>query len=133
MPSSQLASFPNSRIRPRKPTESATTFGRTVEPDGTIGAVDPGAAEPVFADEDSQTVNGNTVVAARNLNRTYLTIRNVDPSESIAYAYDDTIDITVDGMILRAGDSADLESPQTVYAVSLGAVAVNLRYDQGIG
>ena len=128
-----LASFPNSRIRPRKPTASAITRGRTLEPAGTLGPVNPAVTEPVEADEDSQTVNGNTVINARNLNRTYITIRNVDPSDAMAYGYEDTIDLALDGMILRAGDSVDLESPQTIYGISLGIASINIRFDRGIG
>ncbi len=108
-----LASFPNTRIRPRPATRRAETFG---------GLAPVGI--PVLA-------------KAANRARTYLTIRNTNLSSDMAYGYGDQANdsnyLTNEGMILRPGDSMDIESLEDVYVMSIGATPVEFREDEGEG
>ena len=134
----KLASFPNTRERPRKPTQSSSTY----QVDALVaaaGPVDPTAITITSANIGQQTQNGNTILAAPNSDRTYLTLRNLSPSENLVYSYKpvgeaDDPNMDDNGMILRAGDSADLEDIDSVYYVrSLGAADVDCRIDEGEG
>lgn len=112
-----LSSFPNTRQRPRKPTQKSDTnsFNKPI-PTGISQSFDTsGGNEPLEANEGEYTLNNNMIVKAYNQNRTYLTLRNGHSKFSIRYGYEDHADLGTRGMLLRAGDSVDIESPQTVY------------------
>lgn len=128
----KLSSFPNTRERPRKPTQTADTYDvSALVP--AVGPIDPNNTTITEANIGQQTIGGNTILAASNADRTYITIRNLDPTDAIAYGYVDK-NLTDEGMILRAGDSADLETIDTpVYVRSLGAAAIDVRVDEGEG
>lgn len=101
------ASFKNSRISPRAATTSATTTTDVV--DGTPKKV---------LDADST--------------RTYATMRNTSLTVNVRYDYTNDPDILTDGMILKAGEAVDLESPTELWVVSEGA-PVTLAFDIGRG
>lgn len=108
-----LASFPNTRLRPRQATRTAETYGG-IAPVGT----------PVL-------------VRPENRNRTYLTLRNTNVQDSMVYGYgpdaNDDVFLTNNGMILRPGDSMDIDSLEEVYAMSIGVTPVTFRVDEGQG
>lgn len=106
-----LASFQNSRIRPRSATEDATTDQVTI----AVGAP-------------------NTLVRAANPNRTYITLRNENTGsgEDIRYMYEDSANILTDGFLLKAGEAIDLESKEAIYAQAISA-PVNMSIDEGEG
>ena len=105
-----LASFQNSRIRPRKATVYAITHQLTV------------AATPT-----------ETVIHAANPNRTYLTLRNLDPTLNLQYGYPSQFGaLLTQGFLLKAGDAVDLESTEEIRAIGIGG-AVAVCYDEGSG
>jgi hypothetical protein len=128
----KLASFPNTRERPRKPTLTSDTGRIMANGNTTIGIFDPSGGV-VVGDEGKVTVNGNTVVKAYDPDRTYITLRNVDPSEAMVYGYRDRANLHLTGMILKAGDSVDCDSLDTIYARSLNVLELEIRTDFGRG
>lgn len=122
-----LASFPNSRIRPRKATRAADTYHILASSDGTIGALDTTVTPPQNTDRGSITTQGNVVVAEENENRTYLTLRNIDAERSVRYGYVDRNTLADDGFELRAGDSVDLEAPTAIYVVGIATDNLQVR------
>lgn len=138
----KLASFPNSRIRTRRPTDTAQTYHVDVQVDDDIGTIDTINDEITETDIGMETTNGNTIIAEANPLTTYITLRNIDPAEPMFYGYvdpgtPDDQDLSVDGQLLRAGDSVDLEVIGShVIAISLhsdGISPINARIDRGIG
>ena len=129
----KLASFPNTRERSRKPTLTADTGKVLVKQNGTIWTFDT-TNGVVVSDEGKQTTNGNTIVKATDQDRTYLTLRNVSPADAIVYGYRDRADLNNTGMILRAGDSVDIDSLDTIYARGIsGSTDIDVRIDYGRG
>lgn len=109
-----LASFPNTRQRPRKPTRVADVYGG-------IAPINV----PVLAKE-------------ANKGRTYLTIRNINNQDTLVYGYgpqaNDMQFLMDNGMHLRAGDSMDIEAyEQDIYVMSIGLTPVQYRLDEGRG
>lgn len=111
MPTYALASFKNSRIS----TRQATTEGDTFQVPVALGPA-------------------NTLLAAANTNRTYLTIRNTNTTtgEDMYYDYFDNPNILTEGFLLKAGEAADLESPEAVYSQAVVAPVV-VDCDEGSG
>lgn len=104
------ASFKNSRVASRKATTTAGT------------------------DEKTVLAAANTLIAPTNLNRTYLTLRNLDttPNHDLRYDYFDNPLILTKGFLLKAGEAIDLESPQTVYGrATLADVLIDTDEGQG--
>jgi len=142
MPCQQkLASFPNSRIRTRRPTQSAETYPLAIQTTGT-GLVDTTVDTITSAERNALTVNGNTIIAEPDPLATYITLRNIDAAEPLYYSYvpvgdDDTVNPVTDGMLLRAGDSVDLETTDVIVvargAHSDGVTPIPARVDKGIG
>lgn len=155
-----FASLPNSRIRPRKATDAAFTYKiKAQEPDAVdytndgLDTTDPNPQEATTnaADRGKTTINGNTLLIEKNTTRTYVTLRNLDPENSINYGYTDSPNMDKDanidvgaigthdgenaGMTLKAGDSVDLEVPNCIYVRSLAAddSPVLIAVDYGIG
>lgn len=105
---SGLASFSNSRVKPRKATESANTKQITI-------------------------ATSETVVSLENQNRTYLSLRNLDMANVIFYGYPLQFgDLIAKGFQLKAGDAIDMESTQEIRAIAVGA-SVNVCIDEGQG
>lgn len=104
------ASFKNSRVSARKPTTHSDTF------------------------EVNVLAGSNTLVAAANPNRTYLTLRSTATAsgDDLRYDYFNNPAILTQGFLLKAGEAVDLESPETIYA---RAVVSNVpcTVDQGEG
>jgi len=106
-----LASFPNSRIKPRPATTSSDTFSITV----------PTAVA--------------TLIAAANPNRTVLTIRNTSPTDAY-YGYDAGITVApgpTSGFLLKGLDSVDIQDPGDVYVIQSSGVAIQIDVDAGQG
>jgi hypothetical protein len=106
-----LASFPNSRIKPRPATTSSDT---QIEP------VPTGVA---------------TIVAPANLNRTTLTIRNLGNTDAY-YGYDASIDGSVGtngGMLIKGLDSVDIDDPGDIYVFQNQVAVLNIAIDEGQG
>jgi hypothetical protein len=139
----KLASFPNSRIRTRRPTQTAVTYDLDVETaDLGTGLIDTENDTLTASERNGQTTNDNTIVAEPDPLATYITLRNIDPAEPLYYTYvppgqEDTIDVVAQGMLLRAGDAVDLEVTDSIViakgAHSDGTTAINARVDKGIG
>jgi hypothetical protein len=70
-----------------------------------------------------------------DITRTYMTIRNanITTGENMRYGYEDRITLPSDGMLLRAGEAADLESPGELWACNLSGVAITILVDVGRG
>lgn len=138
----KLASFANSRIRTRRPTKRADTYDVNVQIDDDAGVIDT-TVDPITENEIGlKTTNGNTIIAFPDPLTTYITLRNTDSAEAMYYSYvdegeSDNFDITVEGMLLRAGDSVDIEVVDSavigVSAHSDNNSAINCRVDKGIG
>ena len=111
MPLTARASFKNSRVTPRSATSSANVDKINVA-----------------------TGPGNTVLAAENSNRTYLTCRNENNvlGDDIRYDYFDNANILTEGFLLKASEAIDLESTQTIYARAV-ANPVLISTDEGVG
>lgn len=151
----EFASLPNSRIRPRKATDEAFTFQMYAQdPDGGDYTDDqfdtaptPSEATALAADRGKTTIIGNTILIEKNSTRTYITLRNLDSENSIVYGYDDVAALDLAtlpvvgstaegaGMVLKAGDSVDLEVPNVVYVRSHAPAGekVLVAVDYGIG
>lgn len=108
MPTVCLASCVDSRTKARKTTTSAKTYVLNV-------------------------TDTATVVRPININRTYLSLRNLSAGVAIRYAYS-LADLTTNGFLLNFGESVDLESPDAIYAKSdvVGQV-VPVCVDEGSG
>ena len=108
-----LASFPNSRIKPRPATSSRDTS--------------------IF----EVPLNTVSLVAAENLNRTDLLIKNLDSSLSLWYGYDASINDNIggDGAVrLEAGESVSIDVGGDIYVFNPdGANSVNVSIDEGQG
>lgn len=112
MASIQLASFPNSRIKPRP----SRTQGDT-----EIITINPGPAQ---------------VAVPANLNRTDLNLRNLDSAITMYVGYDASIDDQVGpngAMPVRPNEVVSLTDPRDIYIFIPGAVALNVAVDQGEG
>lgn len=105
-----FASFPNSRIRSRKATQTADTGIITV----------PASPGP------------NVSVRPSNQNRTYLTLRNTG-TVPFRYGYEDRGTLYLDGMLLNPGDAVDLESLQEIFACCVTAGTSECTWDEGEG
>lgn len=146
-----FASLPNSRIRPRKPTDQAFTFRILAQDPDDIGYsndnFDTTANEPASSDRGKSTTEGNTILIEKNKNRTYITLRNLDSDNPIVYGYADNalmdllntpiegVSLEDSGFVLRAGDSVDLETPLEIYVRSHAPAGepVLVAVDYGIG
>lgn len=112
MPVILLASFPNSRIKPRP----ARTQGHT-----EIATLAPGGA---------------SLVAPANLNRTNLLLRNLSATETIYYGYDASVDATpgpTGGFAVLPYDTANIDDPGSIYVYNGGLASVNVSIDEGEG
>lgn len=103
-----LASFPNSRIESRPATTSETTAQVSLP----TTPADP------------------TVLAAANLNRTGLTVRNTHTSQSMRFGYPNAdgsaptvAQLTSSGKLLRPAEESYIDTNQNVYGINLGADA----------
>lgn len=110
MPIYDLASFKNSRVSSRKATTDADT------------------------NELQILAASNTLVAAANSNRTYITLRltDVTAGRDVRYDYFDNPAMLTEGFLLKAGEAIDLESPQTIYARAV-VIDVPCVTDEGQG
>lgn len=111
MPIVSKASFKNSRINPRSATLTSNVSKLTVD-----------------------TNSPNTLVAALNLNRTYITLRNENSptGDNIRYDYFDNLNMLTEGFLLKASEAVDLESTEPIYARAV-ANNVTLSTDEGSG
>lgn len=98
-----LGSFPNSRIKARKATQDAIT-------------------EEIELDTNPQRIR------EANEARTYLTIKNDDDTNSVAYGYDE-LELN---FILGPGEGIDIESLGDIWAKALTDTAT-LVLDEGAG
>lgn len=112
MPVILLASFPNSRIKPR----------------------------PARTQGDTQIVSvangGASLVAPANANRTNILIRNLSAVETIYYGYDASVDGSVGangGFAILPYDTANIDDPGSIYIFNGGAAPVDISIDEGEG
>lgn len=112
MPIVQLASFPNSRVKPR----------------------------PVRTTGDTQIIqvlaSSTTQILAANPNRVDVLVRNLDSTNSIYYGYDASIDGSVGpngGFRLDAGQTVKIDDPRAIFIFNGNAVAINIDIDEGEG
>lgn len=104
------ASFKNSRVSPRAATTQADT--------GKVSV--------------NSSAGPNTLVLAADPARTYCTMRNTSTTDDLRYAYFDDSNILTEGMLLKAGEAVDMESPTDIYARSVGA-SLDVVLDIGRG
>lgn len=102
-----LASLPNSRIKPRAATTQAST------------------------NQVACAGLGVQLIKAANSNRTYITIRNTGTAD-IYYGYVIGVSAAT-GFLLKANEAVDLESPQAVYVFNGNVGAITVCYDEGQG
>ena len=108
MPFIDLASFPNSRIKPRSATQ--------------ISEINNVELAPSTA----------TLVRPIDPDRTVCTIGNQSGSISIRYLRGTSDDIDTKGYILLPGQAIDLEGPQSIWLYAEGG-SVLVTYDDGRG
>lgn len=117
-----LASYPNSRVKPRQATSIATTVPRIVNALGeTTGTIMP--------DGGVVTANGNMELLVPNPDRTYTVLFN-NSDVDMVYAYTDIVDMEqninqIGGFLLKAGCSIDLENKEYLYAKSTQGGTIN--------
>jgi len=99
-----LASFPNSRIKPRPATSDSIIYN------GTLAAGSVSEVRPIIAE------------------RTYATLKNNTGSDLY---YDRHGAPDTDGFLLEAGQAIDLEGPQAIYLYS--PAGGNWTIDEGKG
>jgi len=107
-----LASFPNSRIKPRPATTQSSTAILTI-PSGIA-----------------------TLVAIANLNRTLLLIRNLNSTSNLFYGYTATVDGLVrpdGGMLIKPFDTAEIDDPGNVYIYQNSGSPIEISIDEGEG
>ena len=126
-----LASFPNSRIKPRAATTEANTKRAQVNAKGE-------APETILADNGVVTANGNTQVLPPNQNQTYINVRNEDKNNRVYYSYSDKPDMVggdqLDaGSFLEPGEAFDMEARSGVYMCSENAQRIYVVIDFGQG
>lgn len=103
-----MASFQDSRVKPRKATSTAKTYQANV-------------------------TDAVTSIRPANANRTYLTLRNESQGVDLRYAYA-AADLPLSGFLVRFGESVDIESPQEIFAIStVPAMVVPISMDEGSG
>ena len=105
----RLASFPNSRIKPRP----ARTAGVT----------------PIVSLPDSLV----TLIAAANIDRTSIMVRNLDASVTMKYGYASDINAADKGFSLKAGETVSLDDPGDIYGYQTSGGAILMSYDEGVG
>lgn len=110
MPVRCLSSFPNSRLLTRKATQFAETNQIDVQP-GPL----------------------NTLISVASQARTYLTIKNDSPTDSMVYGYEDLPNLDTEGFILGPGEGIDLEARTAIYGRSLTLNPVLMSTDEGFG
>lgn len=108
-----LASFPNSRVKPRPATSARDT-----------SIVDIPA-------------NTTKQVIGQNLNRTDLLLKNLDSSIKVWYGYDNSINTNIGAngaFPLEPGDSVSIDVGIPIFVFNPdGASAVNVSLDEGEG
>lgn len=102
-----LASFPNSRIKPRSATR-LSTVGQVVIPANTATLLRPELAE-----------------------RTTLTIYNQSLSGTLRYKRGVNTNINVDGFLLGPDRAIDLDGPQNIWVYC--SVEIIVSFDDSIG
>jgi hypothetical protein len=104
------SSFKNSRVSTRQATTTANVYKVTIS----------NAA--------------NTLVAAANSLRTYITIRSeaTTSGDDIRYDYFDNPNILTEGFLLKASEAIDLEDQAVIYARAV-ANPVTASVDEGSG
>lgn len=109
----QLASFPNSRVKPRPVRTTGTTRIVSI-PGGSVV----------------------TQILAADSNRVNVLIRNLDSSLDLYYGYSPTIDNNVGvngGFELKPFDTANLDDPRPIYIFNANPGAVLIALDIGQG
>lgn len=109
MPLFFLASFPNSRIKPRPPRSTGTAV---------IVAVPTGVA---------------TQILPSDANRTDLIVRNLDSVNTIWYGYSNTVDGITVGFPLKPGEAQNVDGPQALFIYQNSGAPINVSYDIGQG
>jgi len=104
------ASFKNSRVSTRQATTSANVENITI------------------------SNVANSLVAAANSLRTYITVRSeaTTAGDDIRYDYFDNPNILTQGFLLKAGEAIDLEDQSAIYARAV-ANSVTASVDEGSG
>lgn len=113
-----FASFKNSRVFARPATVAADTNIFQTQDAGLGGSP-----------------NGNTIARPANDYRTYLQLRNESTTQSMRYGYEDRVNLSTTGFLLKPGEAVIIESPQEIYTVvdaaSLGPITTD--WEEGIG
>ena len=104
-----LASYPNSRVKPRPATS-----------EGQVSIISLNAS-----------TGANVSILPADANRVTATLSNISGTD-IVYDYSDNANILTEGFVLKDGCSIDLESKQEIFARSTGG-AVDIQIDIGRG
>ena len=108
-----LASFPNSRIKPRPARTTGDTQILTLVGGGVV-----------------------TTVAVANPNRVNLLLRNLSTTDSIYYGYDNTIDGSPGaqgGFLISPLQSVLIDDPRDIFVFNGNVGTVNIDIDEGLG
>lgn len=108
MPVTLLASFPNSRIKPRPARTSGNTNNQTILAGATV------------------------LIYPADLNRVSLLLRNDSPSDTLLYSYT-SVNIATEGFPIRPGEAVLLESPQDIWVHNPSANPIDISEDVGVG
>jgi hypothetical protein len=107
MPFIDLASFPNSRIKPRPATRECDIKEQIIP------------------------ANTPTLVSGVVPERTYITIYDQSLTSSLRYLRGTSTNISTEGFLLGADRAVDLEGPQDLWVWSL--LGTTISVDEGIG
>jgi hypothetical protein len=126
-----LASFPNSRVKPRGATTSNDTFQAwcpsNVDPAGTVMPTIDNHAGGVV------TANGNVRILAADVTRTYGYLRNLHPTDTMWLAYDDVANIFTKGTKIKADEAYEIDGLSPVYVRSETGNRITVDVDLGQG
>ncbi len=104
-----LASFPNSRIKPRPATSIAVTS------------------------HVSCAAGVATLIQVADPNRTYLNVRNLDSTVTIYLGYDPTVDASSGMPLVPGQEYDDIATQQNVYIFNPSGSAILVSLDNGVG
>ena len=108
MPVVLLASFPNSRNKPRNPRTTGFTDQITIPSLATVS------------------------IAAENQHRTDLNIRNLSTTSPIRFAYT-AVAIATEGFVLEPLETIYIDGPQEVFVYNPSGAPLDIVKDEGFG
>lgn len=133
MPLTYLASYPNSRVKPRPATREETQF-QLYAPESGVDV--PTTVLPGIGSDPGRIVNANdnVEVLPANGDRTFLYVRNTSLSKKLYICTRDVANIEVEGISLKPTEGYDVEeTSQPLYVKSEAGERIIVEVNYGIG